>query len=219
MTRPGGLLENMTKLQSQTFSGAWSTLTDNVDALRVALGTPINAAILPVMEHISATADAIPRWTFTTCMKAVSWKPTALPPSSSPLPSREQVELRQHVKGLALYTSTAETERFNFANPPEENLQLYHRRLPYAVALGLEAAWGKRFAHQLAQALASEEAYTEALTQDLVYSSRVSLSSYRDAVCAEQAAKAAASPRGGSSFSGFGGGAGSGGGGGGGRAC
>ncbi len=135
------------------------------------------------------------------------------------MPSREQVELRQHVKGLALYIGTAETERFNFANPPEEDLQLYHRLLPYAVALGLEAAWGKRFAHQLAQALASEEAYTEALTQDLVYSSRISLSSYRDAVFAEQAAKTAASPRGGSSFSGFGGGAGSGGGGGGGRAC
>ncbi len=59
MTGPGGLLENMTKLQSQTFSGALSTLTDNVGALGVALGTPINAAILPIMEQISATADAI----------------------------------------------------------------------------------------------------------------------------------------------------------------
>ncbi len=59
MTGPGGLLENMTKLQSQTFSGALSTLTDNVGALGIALGTPINAAILPVMEQISATADAI----------------------------------------------------------------------------------------------------------------------------------------------------------------
>ncbi len=59
MTGPGGLLENMTKLQSKTFAGALSTLTDNIGALGIALGTPINAAILPVMEQISATVDAI----------------------------------------------------------------------------------------------------------------------------------------------------------------
>ncbi len=142
------------------------------------------------------------------------------------LPSREQVRLKQEIKGLALYIGTAETARFNMLNPPEENLQLYHRLLPYAVALGLEDAWGKRFADKLAQALASEtsaeEFYTTDFTIDLVRGSRVSLGSYREAVVAEQAARAAkyaSSSGGGSSFSGFGGGAGSGGGGGGGRAC
>ncbi len=58
LTGPGGLLENMTLLQSQTFSGALSTLTDNVGALSIALGTPINAAILPVMQEISAAVEA-----------------------------------------------------------------------------------------------------------------------------------------------------------------
>ncbi len=140
------------------------------------------------------------------------------------MPSREQVELKRDVEGLALYIGTAETARFNMLNPPEEDLQLYHRLLPYAVALGLEDAWGKRFTDKLAAALQAgelmqEEIYDSDFTGSLVRSSRLSLRTYREAVFAEQAAKYASSSGGGSSFGGFGGGAGSGGGGGGGRAC
>ncbi len=141
------------------------------------------------------------------------------------MPTREQVELRREIEGLALYIGTAETERFNLLNPPEEDLQLYHRLLPYAVALGLEDAWGKRFADKLARALAAGTELPEEVmwdvdfTRSLVRSSRVSLGTYREAVFAEQAARYASESGGGSSFGGFGGGAGSGGGGGGGRAC
>lgn len=59
LTGPGGLLENMTKLQSQTFSGALSTLTDNFSALAVELGTPLNAAILPVMQELSSYMETL----------------------------------------------------------------------------------------------------------------------------------------------------------------
>ncbi len=140
------------------------------------------------------------------------------------MPSREQVALKREVEGLALYIGTAETARFNMLNPPEEDLQLYHRLLPYAVALGLEDAWGKRFADKLAQALKSgeltqEEIYSSDLTVSLVRGSRISLGTYQEAVFAERAEQYASSRGGGSSFGGFGGGAGSGGGGGGGRAC
>ncbi len=140
------------------------------------------------------------------------------------MPTREQVELRRQIKGLALYIGTAETERFNQFNPPEEDLQLYHRLLPYAVALGLENAWGKRFADKLEDDLthaanaATTEEYSRSLTRELVYCSRLSLGSYQEAHFAAQAAQYASSSGGGSSFGGFGG-AGFGGGGGGGRAC
>ncbi len=141
-------------------------------------------------------------------------------------PTKEQVELKQQVKGLALYIGTAETNRFNFANPPEENLELYHRLLPYAVALDLEDAWGARFADKLKNALYSEGStemvYSTLLAHRLVDDTDRSLTSYRDAVRAESARLAkeySSSSDGGSSFSGSGGGAGSGGGGGGGRAC
>jgi len=59
LTGPGGLLENMTKLQSQTFSGALSTLTDGFSALAVELGTPVNAAILPALADLTAYVDSL----------------------------------------------------------------------------------------------------------------------------------------------------------------
>ena len=59
LTGPGGLLENMTKLQSQTFSGALSTLTDGFSALAVEMGTPINAAILPVLGELTDYVDSL----------------------------------------------------------------------------------------------------------------------------------------------------------------
>ena len=49
----------MTKLQSQTFSGALSTLTDGFSALAVEMGTPINAAILPVLGELTAYVDSL----------------------------------------------------------------------------------------------------------------------------------------------------------------
>ncbi len=126
------------------------------------------------------------------------------------MPTREQVDLKRQIKGLALYIGTAETERFNTLNPPEEDLQLYHRLLPYAVALGLEDAWGKRFAAKLGSALASDAATMEdtintTFTHDLIYSSRISLGSYQEAFSAEQAARYASATGGGSSFGGGGG--------------
>ncbi len=135
-------------------------------------------------------------------------------------PTAGQVALRQEIKGLALYIGTAETPRFNLANPPEENLQLYHRLLPYAVALGLENAWGQRFSEQLAAAGDEPQTYDSGeLTRNLVISTDISLGTYREALFAEAAEQYASRSGGGSSFGGFGGGAGFGGGGGGGRAC
>ncbi len=58
LTGPGGPFEGMTQQLAQTFSGALSTLTDNIGAMGIALGTPINAAILPVMQEISAAVEA-----------------------------------------------------------------------------------------------------------------------------------------------------------------
>lgn len=59
LTGKGGLLDNMTKLQSQTFSGALSTLMDGFTALAVEIGTPVNAALLPVLADLTAYVDEI----------------------------------------------------------------------------------------------------------------------------------------------------------------
>ncbi len=139
------------------------------------------------------------------------------------VPTREQVALQREIDGLALYIGTAETQRFNFANPPQEDLSLYHRLLPYAVALGLEDAWGRRFAAQLSRAIVAGEERdsmfcSRSFTHGFVNCTHRSYDAYSAAVVAAQR-PGYSSPLGGSSFGGFGGGAGSGGGGGGGRAC
>lgn len=146
-----------------------------------------------------------------------------LPPSISFLvetPTKEQTELRNQIDGLALYIGTAETQRFNLLNPPQEDLALYHRLLPYAVALDLEEAWGARFADKLEAELydssEQEMLYRHLADRDMLISMERTITTYRSAV--ERYQSSVHSSGGGSSFSG-GGGAGSGGGGGGGRAC
>ena len=49
----------------------------------------------------------------------------------------------------------AEKDRLEFVNPPKETAELFERFLPYAVALDVENAWGKRFAGVLAAAAAA----------------------------------------------------------------
>ena len=147
-----------------------------------------------------------------------------LPPAISffvEIPTKEQAELRNQIDGLALYIGTAETERFNLLNPPNEDLQLYHRLLPYAVALNLEEAWGARFADKLEAALSNPtepiRMYQHLTDGYLLTSIDRTIKTYRTEVYRYESRRH--SSGGGSSFSGSGGGAGSGGGGGGGRAC
>jgi uncharacterized membrane protein YgcG len=65
-------------------------------------------------------------------------------------PTVELAGLLHQIKGFAMYLMAAETDSLNLVNPPEEDLNLYTRYLPYAVALYCEQAWGRRFAGQLA---------------------------------------------------------------------
>jgi len=77
----------------------------------------------------------------------------AVPLLFAPFMGRPTVELAgllHQIKGFAMYLMAAETDSLNLVNPPEEDLNLYTRYLPYAVALYCEQAWGRRFAGQLA---------------------------------------------------------------------
>lgn len=61
-------------------------------------------------------------------------------------------DLLSEVEGLRLYMDTAEKERLEMFNPPEETPQLFERLLPYALALGVAKTWGNRFEKILAAA-------------------------------------------------------------------
>ena len=126
-------------------------------------------------------------------------------------PTVEMSRLRNEIAGLAMYIGTAESQLLNFANPPDKTLAHYHSLLPYAVALGLEKAWGERFAAEIAAAGAAlPEAFSSQGSIERIVRQTETCTTY--AVCCHNSS-------GGSSFRGGGGGAGSGGGGGGGRAC
>lgn len=125
-------------------------------------------------------------------------------------PTAEARALLDEIEGLALYIGTAEQDRLNALNPPELSLQHYQELLPYAVALGLEDAWGARFSSVLAaQALAQPDTVGPALAGALSSDADRSIAAY-------QSERSSASS---SSFGEGGGGAGSGGGGGGGGGC
>ncbi len=87
-----------------------------------------------------------------TLQKACAFCILAIPLLFAPFmgrPSVELAELKRQIKGFAMYLRATETDSLNLINSPEEDLVLYTRYLPYAVALHCEDAWGWRFAGQL----------------------------------------------------------------------
>ena len=61
-------------------------------------------------------------------------------------------ELLAGAEGLALYMETAEKNRLEMLNPPEETPELFEKLLPYALALDTAKTWGNRFADVLGKA-------------------------------------------------------------------
>jgi len=122
-------------------------------------------------------------------------------------PSREARALLDEIEGLAMYIGMAEKDRLNLINPPELTAEHFQELMPYAVALGLEDAWGSRFAGILDMAAVPEK--------DLMLACGA-LSGMADAGASAWESAQVSSE---SSFGGGGGGAGGGGGGGGGGGC
>ena len=54
-------------------------------------------------------------------------------------------EARNHLRGVKLFLSVTDTERFAFHNAPEKSPELFMQYLPYAIAFGVEEKWAKVF--------------------------------------------------------------------------
>jgi uncharacterized membrane protein YgcG len=67
-------------------------------------------------------------------------------------PTRHGRQVMDRIEGFRQYLGVAEEERLEFLTPPEKTPELFERFLPYAVALGVENTWAKRFAGVLAAA-------------------------------------------------------------------
>ncbi len=128
-------------------------------------------------------------------------------------PTKEARALLDGIEGLELYMRMAEGPALAALNPPDRTLEHYRELLPYAVALGLEQAWGARFSDMLSAAAASG-------VRELTPAVAGAFSSDADRSVSSHASSQASAASSSSSFGGDGGGgAGSGGGGGGGGGC
>jgi uncharacterized membrane protein YgcG len=54
------------------------------------------------------------------------------------------------IEGFKMYLSVAEKHRFQSLHPPEVTPEIFEKYLPYALALGVEHDWSKKFAQSIA---------------------------------------------------------------------
>jgi uncharacterized membrane protein YgcG len=66
------------------------------------------------------------------------------------VPTAEGWKRRDEIEGLKLFLGVAEADRLRVLNPPDFTPALYEKLLPYAIALGVEMVWSRRFAAALA---------------------------------------------------------------------
>jgi len=125
------------------------------------------------------------------------------------------------ILGFRMYLDTAEKNELDLMNPPQMNIQLYEKYLPYAIALGVENRWSEKFKNIIEHAL--EEGYRPSYyslgSQNNFSGSHQSFASAFSSGLASSVSSASTPPSSssssGSSGGGFSGGGGGGGGGGG----
>lgn len=69
-------------------------------------------------------------------------------------------QLMDQIEGFKLYLQVAEQDLLNFQHPPEKTPELFERYLPYAIALGVENAWGEKFTQLLSTTQNTPESST-----------------------------------------------------------
>lgn len=63
-----------------------------------------------------------------------------------PQRTKKGVQMREYILGLKEYLSVAEADRLAFHNDPEKTPERFDALLPYAMVLGVEKEWAKKFA-------------------------------------------------------------------------
>jgi len=66
------------------------------------------------------------------------------------VPTPEGWKRLDEIEGLKLFLGVAEADRLRLLNPPDFTPALYEKLLPYAIALGVEMVWSRRFSAALA---------------------------------------------------------------------
>ncbi len=92
------------------------------------------------------------------------WLPIVLPLAALPIvisafwwiaaPTPQGRKVLDHIAGFKQYLSITEAERLDRMTSPKDTPELFEKYLPYAIALGVENRWAKRFEGVLAAASA-----------------------------------------------------------------
>ncbi len=130
-----------------------------------------------------------------------------------PVYSTEGRKLKDRIEGFRLFLSSTEEDRFDTMNPPEKNIQLYERYLPFAIALDCSIAWGKKFENILDTASYEQVANTSFSNYIRLHSNSFG-NSFTGSIAAASSPPSSSGSGGGSSFGGGSSGGGDGGGGG-----
>ncbi|MDO5655289.1 MAG: DUF2207 domain-containing protein [Flavobacteriaceae bacterium] len=60
-------------------------------------------------------------------------------------PSEEKLRIQSLIEGFAMYLGAAEEKQLQQFNPPEVTPDVFEQFLPYAIALGTDEIWGRKF--------------------------------------------------------------------------
>ncbi|MBK1897859.1 DUF2207 domain-containing protein [Chryseobacterium paridis] len=60
-------------------------------------------------------------------------------------PSEEKLKKKSLIEGFKMYMGAAENEQLKFHNPPQMTPQVFEALLPFAMVLGVDDIWGKKF--------------------------------------------------------------------------
>lgn len=132
-------------------------------------------------------------------------------------PSEEKLQQQSLIDGFKMYMSAAENEQLKFHNPPKITPEVFEKLLPYAMVLGVDAIWGKKFDQVMASSATDYQPNWYVGSTAMNFSSLGSglNSSLTQSVSSTATEPSSSSSGSGSSGGGFSGGGGGGGGGGG----
>ncbi len=125
------------------------------------VGCVVHGVLIAIAAFaVMATLPLIPM-----ALAAGRWMPLAIAALGLPLalsafawidaPTREGRAMLDRIAGFKQYLSITERERLDRMQAPEDDLQLFERFLPYAIALEVENRWADRFTSMLAAASAA----------------------------------------------------------------
>jgi uncharacterized protein (TIGR04222 family) len=77
-------------------------------------------------------------------------------------PTPEGRAIMDEIEGFKMYVDVAEKHQLNLMHEPGMTVERFEKLLPYAIALGVENQWGKKFENALARSLQDTKSYRPA---------------------------------------------------------